>query len=85
MALWASVIFSSGTASRRPAVRARRIAICSGADTGAKFRLFQAGADPLAVIDGLAGVFVDVGAEAGKRLKFLELRIGELEIARDRA
>ena len=48
------------------------------------FSLLEAGADAPAVLDGLAGVFVQAGAEPGEGLEFLELRIGELEIARHR-
>ena len=34
------------------------------------------------MLDDLAGVFIQAGAEPGKGLKFLELRVGELEVAR---
>ena len=34
------------------------------------------------MLDDLAGVLIQTGAEPGKGLKFLELRVAELEIAR---
>ena len=37
------------------------------------------------MFDDLAGVVIQAGAEPGKGLKFLKLRVGELEVARDRA
>ena len=37
------------------------------------------------MLDDLARVFIQAGAESGKRLEFLKLGIGELEIARHRA
>jgi hypothetical protein len=37
------------------------------------------------MLDDLAGVFIQAGAEPGKGLEFLELRVGELEVARHRA
>jgi len=45
------------------------------------FCLFEAGADAPPVLDDLAGIFIQVGAEPGKGLKFLELRVGEFEVA----
>ena len=50
-----------------------------------EFRLFEAGANSPSVFDGLAGVFIQAGSEPGKGFEFLKLRIGELEVARDRA
>ncbi len=35
------------------------------------------------MLDDLAGIFIQVGAEPGKGLKFLKLRVGEFEVARD--
>ena len=37
------------------------------------------------MLDDLAGVFIQAGAEPGKGLEFLELRVGELEVARHHA
>jgi len=50
-----------------------------------EFRLFEAGANSPSVVDDLAGVFIQTGAEAGERFQFLELRVGQFEIARHRA
>jgi hypothetical protein len=47
-----------------------------------EFRLLEAGADLPSVLDDLAGVFIQAGAEPGEGLEFLELRVGELEVAR---
>ena len=47
-----------------------------------EFRLLEAGADSPSVLDDLAGVFIQAGAEPGKGFEFLELRVGELEVAR---
>ena len=47
-----------------------------------QFRLLEAGADSPSMLDDLAGVFIQARAEPGKGLEFLELRVGELEIAR---
>jgi hypothetical protein len=41
-----------------------------------EFRLFEAGADSPSVLDDLAGVFIQAGAEPGKGLEFLKLRVG---------
>jgi hypothetical protein len=49
-----------------------------------EFRLLEAGADSPSVLDDLARVFIQTGAEPGKGLKFFKLRVGEFEVARHR-
>ncbi len=49
------------------------------------FSLLEAGADSPPVLDDLAGVLIQAGAKPGEGLKFLELRVTELEVARHRA
>ena len=50
-----------------------------------EFRLFEAGADSPSMLDDLAGVFIQARSEPGKGFEFLELRVGELKVARDGA
>ena len=76
---------SSGTLSRRPPVSARRMTICSGNGRRLELRLFEDGPDALAMLDDLAGVVIEPRAELGEGFQFRELRVGKLEIARDRA
>ena len=49
-----------------------------------EFRLLEAGANSPPMLDDLAGIFIQPGAEPGKGFEFLELRVGELEVARHR-
>ncbi len=48
-------------------------------------RLLEAGANALSVRDDRARVVIHAGAESGECLQLLELRVGQLEVARDRA
>ena len=47
-----------------------------------EFRLLEAGANSPPVVDDLACIFIQPGAEPRKGLELLELRVGELQIAR---
>ena len=48
---------------------------------GLGFRLLEARADALPMIDDLASGFIEAGAELGECFQFLELRVGELEMS----
>ena len=72
------------TRCRRDLRRAQQYGDLASHGNRREFRLHEAGANPLAVRDGSAGVVVDPGAEAGKRLEFLELRIGQLQVSHHR-
>ena len=81
----ASVIWSSGTAVEEFRGQRQQHGDLRGHGHRGEFRLLEAGADSPSVLDDLAGVFIQAGAEPGKGLEFLELRVGELEVARHRA
>ena len=55
-----------------------------GNGRGLELRLFEDRADSLAMVDDLAGVFIEPCAELGERFQLGELRVRELEIARHR-
>jgi hypothetical protein len=55
------------------------MAICGGHRHWGALRLFEAGADASSMLDDLAGAFIQAGAEPREGLKFLELRVSELE------
>ena len=50
-----------------------------------EFRLFEDGAYSLAMVDDLASVFIEAGAELGEGFQLGELSVCELEIARNRS
>ena len=50
-----------------------------------EFGLFETGTNAPSMLDDLAGVFVEAGAEPGKGLELLELCVGELEVTCHRA
>ena len=81
----ASTIRSSGTRSKSCAVKASRTAIWAGTEIGESSGCFRQARMrwPWSMI--LRVCVIESRAEPGEGLEFLELRVGELEIAGDRA
>ena len=50
---------------------------------GGKFRLFQRSPNPPSVGHGFSGIIIEPGSKTGEGLEFLELGVGELQIARN--
>ena len=80
----ASRTLSIGTLSSRPAVKRHEDDDLFGNGRGFELRLFEDRPDSLAMVDDLAGVFIEPCAELGERFQLGELRVRELEIARHR-